>query len=102
MDELILTHNNNSISFDLYDYRCDKYTHEIIAYVGHNNIKYLYKFFDRDCLLYARFILSSETSINFNLEDCNITNMLTYDEFIQVSISISDISQYTNCKGLRQ
>lgn len=101
MDELILLYSGASISFDLYDYRCDKYTHEIVACVGYSNLKSLYKFADRNNKIEAQFILSSSLT-DFNLYDCGISKIMIHDDFIEFNISISDISQYVNCEGLKQ
>lgn len=94
MNELVLTFNGIVTNFDLHDYRCDKYTHEINVYVEHNNLKAISKVYGSNSECDVSLHFNSQTQTDFVLRHARVTDILTYDDFVHIKLSIDDISQY--------
>ena len=95
MNELVLTYNGIVTNLDLYDYRCDKYTHEVDVYLGYDNLKPIYKVYTRNSECDISLHFNSQTQTDFKLEHARVLDILSYDEFVHVKFSIVDISQYS-------
>lgn len=95
MNELVLTFNGIVTNLDLYDYRCDKYTHEINVYLGHSNLKAIYRVYESNSECNVSLHFNSQTQTDFMLEYAQVLDILTYDDFVHVKLSIDDITQYS-------
>lgn len=94
MNELVLTFNGIVTNLDLYDYRCDKYTHEINVYLGYNNVKSIYRVYESNSECDVSLHFNSLTQTDFMLEYAQVLDIITHDDFVHVKFSIDDISQY--------
>jgi len=95
MNELMLTFNGTDCVFDLYDYRCDKYTQEVIVYINVDNLTFIYDVHQSGTGCDAMFLVGA-SGTDFILTKAVILDIYTYDNFVQVNLNIKDISQYAN------